>query len=103
MLHTLINSNNVISILELTKYPVPRQVFILYHMHPWRVKSTTREGITIFCISVQDDVFICLGSIHQGLKATMLSYSDQLCRDWWKIPFTFSRVGYKFLEGVPSG
>ena len=64
------------------------------------VTLTTSEGVFIFNISGQEYVCIGVGFINQGLKSPLLSYRVITFRYWWKMQFTFPRVGFQYMEGM---
>ena len=75
-------------------------------LHIWPHADPTRDThnkgrCIIFHISVQEDVYIGVGSSRQVLRAPPLYYRYRPCRDWWKMQYMFTRVRYQCLEGIP--
>ena len=92
MYHNLQNTNNNISILDVTKDQVPHNSFIFLHIRIQQVKLTTIKFVAIFCLSGQEYFYIGTGFINK-----VLNFPRRLClkpfRYWCKMQCTFPRAG----------
>ena len=65
MIKNLNNDNNITIVLELIRYPVTYESLILIHKRLQHMKLTRREGVFILHLSVQQDIWIGMGTINK--------------------------------------
>ena len=91
ILYNLNNNNKFIITLDLIKYTFP----LVFHLYPHAAPThyTNNKGRWFYLLIFRSRGFLYWCILQKsGLKITLLYYSDQPCRDWWKARCEFPRV-----------